>query len=113
VRGNASLSMAEALVAAGQQRRLHRHRHSEEICRIIASVRRMLLGKETPAIRRSDTICIAPGMLRYLENAGAEKLRILCCGVPPYAGEDTALLGRVTNCRTSCPAICLRHSPTW
>lgn len=93
VHGNDNQSFAEAIVAAGRGTRLHRHRRSEEIYHVTAGEGRMVLGAETFAIRRGDTICIAPGTPHRVENTGSDELRILCCCSPPYSHDDTELLG--------------------
>ena len=93
VHGNANQSFAEAIVAAGRGTQLHRHRCSEEIYHVTAGEGRMMLGEETLAIRRGDTICIPPGTPHRVENTGSEELKILCCCSPPYSDDDTELLG--------------------
>jgi mannose-6-phosphate isomerase-like protein (cupin superfamily) len=44
-------------------------------------------------VHPGDTICIPPGTPHCVENTGAEALVILCACSPPYAHEDTELLG--------------------
>ena len=93
VHGNAAQSLAEAVVAPGQTTQLHRHRASEELYHVTRGEGEMRLGDERFAVRAGDTICIPPGTPHAIRNTGAEPLAILCCSSPPYAHEDTELLG--------------------
>ena len=90
--GNHRQSVAEAIVPPGASTRLHWHQQSEEIYHITAGEGVMTLGEERFAVRRGDTICIAPGTRHCIENIGRDELRLLCCCAPAYAHEDTHLV---------------------
>jgi mannose-6-phosphate isomerase-like protein (cupin superfamily) len=92
VHGNANQSLAEAIVAAGQSTRLHRHDRSEEIYHITAGEGRMTLGADSFDVSVGDTIVIPPGTPHCIRNTGTTELRILCACAPAYAHGDTELL---------------------
>lgn len=85
-------SLAEAIVHPGQKTALHRHLQSEELYHISAGEGWMTLGEENFAVKRGDTICIAPGTPHCIENTGTSELRILCSCAPAYAHTDTEIL---------------------
>jgi len=91
--GNRAQSLAEAIVAPGQATTLHRHHRSEELYHITAGQGRMALGNKHFDVSPGDTICIPPGTPHCIENTGTGPLHILCCCAPPYAHDDTELLG--------------------
>ncbi len=84
-------SVAEALVAPGQETEAHMHRESQEIYYIIDGYGTMRLGTETPGVSAGDAILIPPGTVHNIKNTGSGALRILCICCPPYSHEDTAL----------------------
>ena len=92
--GNLSQSLAEAIVQQGQQTRLHRHHHSEELYYITKGEGRMTLGEEQFEVKAGDTICILPGTAHCIKNTGTEALHILCMCSPPYSHTDTELLAQ-------------------
>ena len=92
VQGNRNQSLAEAIIPAGKQTLLHRHRHTEELYHITAGHGVMQLGEDKFEIRIGDTVTIPPGTAHAVENYGTEPLKILCCCSPPYSHEDTELL---------------------
>lgn len=85
-------SLAEAVVAAGQRTRLHRHHSSEEFYYIVQGAGLMTLGAEQFDVRTGDTVCIPAGTVHCIENTGGMEMKILCCCAPAYAHEDTELL---------------------
>lgn len=87
-----TMSFAEATVDVGGTTLRHLHRESEEIYHIMQGTGTMRLGAAEFAIRRGDTITIAPGTPHNVTNTGGEALKILCACHPPYSDEDTALL---------------------
>ncbi len=91
--GPGAQSLAEARVAPGACTRLHRHWRSEEIYHVTAGAGRMRLGNAMFEIRPGDSIRIRPGSAHRLENPGPAPLVVLCCCAPPYAHEDTELIG--------------------
>lgn len=90
--GNASQSLAEAVVAPAATTRLHRHGHSEELYHITCGQGEMRLGEERFPVQVGDTVCIPPGTPHNIRNTGTEPLHILCSCAPPYAHDDTELL---------------------
>ena len=93
VHGNENQSLAEARIEPGTATALHRHLHSEEIYHVTQGQGMMSLGDEDFVICVGDTVCITPGTPHRVHNTGGAPLVILCCCSPPYAHEDTELLG--------------------
>ena len=93
VQGNQQQSLAEALVPVDSATLLHRHLRSEEIYHFTAGSGVMRLGDDEFRVTTGDTVCIPPGTPHALFNHGDEELRLLCCSSPPYADEDTEILG--------------------
>jgi mannose-6-phosphate isomerase-like protein (cupin superfamily) len=93
VHGNRNQSLAEAIVPMGEQTRPHRHLRSEELYHFTRGSGVMRLGESSFPVQAGDTVHIAPGTVHALANTGEEELRLLCCSAPPYADEDTELLG--------------------
>lgn len=89
-------SFAEARVPPGATTQLHRHHRSEEIYHITQGRGHMTLGSEQFDVNTGDTICIAPGTPHNIRNTGDVELKILCACAPPYAHNDTELLGEET-----------------
>ena len=92
VHGNASQSLAEALVHPGEETTLHRHRLTEELYHITEGKGLMTLGPEQFEVSVGDTVCITPGTAHCIRNVGTGPLRILCSCAPAYRHEDTELL---------------------
>jgi mannose-6-phosphate isomerase-like protein (cupin superfamily) len=86
-------SLAEAIVRPGQTTKLHRHHNSEELYHITAGQGLMTLSADSFEVEVGDTVCIPPGTPHCIANTGDEELKILCCCSPPYAHDDTELLG--------------------
>lgn len=91
VQGNRCQSLAEALVPPGGATHLHLHQQIEELYHVTAGEGEMQLGDAQFPVRAGDTICIPPGMLHAISNAGVCDLRILCMCCPPYSHDDTEL----------------------
>ena len=85
-------SLAEAVVPAGMETRMHFHKSSEEIYHITSGKGIMTLGDEQFPVTRGDTISIAPGMKHCIKNTGQDDLTILCSCSPPYSHSDTVLV---------------------
>ncbi len=85
-------SLAEAVVAPGQQTRLHRHQRSEEIYFVTRGQGRMRLGDESFELGEGEAVLIPPGTPHCIRNNGKETLHILCMCAPAYSHEDTELL---------------------
>jgi mannose-6-phosphate isomerase-like protein (cupin superfamily) len=90
--GNRAQSLAEAVVAPGQETCLHRHGRTEEIYHVTRGEGLMRLGSERFPVAVGDTVCIAPGTPHNIRNTGAGPLHILCACSPAYSHEDTELL---------------------
>lgn len=90
--GNRNQSLAEARIGTGQETRLHRHHHSEELYHITLGRGLMTLGDDTIEVEAGDTIQITPGMAHKIRNTGKDELVILCCCAPAYDHDDTELL---------------------
>jgi mannose-6-phosphate isomerase-like protein (cupin superfamily) len=93
VHGNRLQSLAEAIVPTGAATLLHRHRLTEEIYHFTSGHGRMRVGDEVFDVAPGDTVCIPPGAAHHLVNTGSSEMRLLCACSPPYAHEDTELLG--------------------
>lgn len=96
-------SLAEASLAPGQKTLLHRHHRSEEIYHVVAGSGLMTLGGAVFALRRGDSVVIAPGTPHCVENTGRAPLRILCACAPSYAHDDTEVLAPADACREAHP----------
>src|SRR3954466_11381861 len=90
--GNRAQSLAEAVVAPGQETLLHKHLRTEELYHITAGRGVMTLGDERFEVSVGDTVLIEPGTEHCIRNTGAEPLHILCSCSPAYAHDDTILL---------------------
>jgi mannose-6-phosphate isomerase-like protein (cupin superfamily) len=90
--GNRAQSLAEAIVAPGQETLLHKHLRTEELYHITAGRGLMTLGEEHFEVSVGDTVLIAPGTAHCIHNIGTEPLHILCSCSPAYAHDDTILL---------------------
>ena len=90
--GPSAMSFAEAVVDSGVTTQLHLHGNSEEIYHVTNGAGSMRLGATEFAIRRGDTIIIAPGTPHNVSNTGGEPLKILCVCHPAYSDGDTVLL---------------------
>jgi len=85
------VSVAEALVAPGQETGAHLHQRSQEIYYVLEGSGRMRVGEESMSVKAGDAVLIIPGAIHNIKNIGAGPLRILCICSPPYSHDDTAL----------------------
>lgn len=92
VHGNGLQSLAEAIVAPGQETRLHKHIQSEELYHITQGEGLMTLAHDCFIVQAGDTICIPPNTAHKIKNTGTAPLKILCCCTPAYAHTDTLLI---------------------
>ncbi len=90
--GNRAQSLAEAIVAPGQETLLHKHLRTEELYHITAGRGLMTLGEQCFEVGIGDTVLIPPGTPHCIRNLGEEPLRILCSCAPAYTHDDTELL---------------------
>src|SRR5215212_8327857 len=86
-------SLAEATLPPGGETEEHYHRASEEIYFFTHGSGRLRLGDEESEVRVGDAVVIGPGTPHKLWNTCNEPLRLLCFCSPPYAHEDTYLIG--------------------
>lgn len=84
-------SLAEATVRPGEATEEHVHPGTEEIYYLLRGRGRMRLGGEEREVAPGDGIAIPPGSRHQIRNTGKEDLVFLCCCVPAYQDEDTAL----------------------
>lgn len=87
------LSLAEATVPPGKSTLLHRHLNADEIYHVTSGSGVMVLGRERFKVLTGDSILIPRGTPHRIENTEIVPLAIICCCSPPYAHEDTELLG--------------------
>ena len=90
--GNRAQSLAEAIVAPGQETLLHKHLRTEELYHITAGHGVMTLGDERFEVGVGDTVLITPGTEHCIRNTGDAPLHILCSCSPAYSHDDTVLL---------------------
>ncbi|HZP86138.1 MAG TPA: cupin domain-containing protein [Burkholderiales bacterium] len=89
---NRNQSLAEAIIAVGQETLLHKHLRTEELYHITAGRGRMRLADNDFPVGPGDTVHIPPGTAHAVRNIGDVPLRILCCCAPPYSHDDTIVL---------------------
>jgi mannose-6-phosphate isomerase-like protein (cupin superfamily) len=87
-----SMSLAEAIVPAGEATLRHLHEAIDEIYHITSGKGLLTLGEESVEIRSGDTIYIPCETPHQVKNTGYVPLKILCICVPPYTHEKTILL---------------------
>ena len=97
VQGATRLSLAEALVRPGERTAKIYHRTVyEEAWYIVQGAGVMRLHRpgapdeEAFPIGVGDAVRIPPGHGFWVENAGPADLIFLCCGSPPWPGNDEA-----------------------
>ncbi len=86
------LSLALAVVGAGESTRRHLHRRSEEIYYVLGGRGVVHVGGEKAEVEAGDAVLIPPGTPHFAVNTGEEELVILCACSPAYSHEDTELL---------------------
>ena len=93
VHGNTGQSLAEAMIAPGQQTLLHRHRLTEEIYYVIEGDGKMTLGTRQFELNAGDTVAIPAGTYHSVFNSGTVPLVLLCACSPAYSHDDTDVAG--------------------
>jgi mannose-6-phosphate isomerase-like protein (cupin superfamily) len=95
--GATGLSVAEALVLTGERTAKVYHRTVyEEVWYIVRGAGAMHLHRpgapdeEIFPVGVGDAVLIPPGHGFWVENTGAGDLIFLCCGSPPWPGDDEA-----------------------
>ena len=89
VQGNNNQSLAQAIVAPGNETRLHYHATSEELYFIQAGRGTMRLDGEEFEVAAGDTVLIPPGAHHSIRNSGSAALTFLCCCSPAYSDSET------------------------
>jgi mannose-6-phosphate isomerase-like protein (cupin superfamily) len=87
-----NMSLAEAVIKAGQKTEYHFHKTSEEICYILEGEGLMEIEGEKEEISKDQVIVIPPGNKLRISSIGNNPLRFLCLCSPPYSDEDTVLV---------------------
>lgn len=90
--GHTSMSLAQAIVAAGTGTLLHKHITSEEIYYAVSGKGIMECGAERFILQVGDTVRILPGVPHRVEADSEAPLVLLCCCSPPYRHDDTEIL---------------------
>lgn len=96
--GATRLSLAEALVKPGERTACVSHRTIEEVWYIVRGAGRFhrLLpdgtAEQTTEVVPGDALLIPTGCRFWVENTGQADLVFLCCGTPPWPGEDEAIV---------------------
>jgi mannose-6-phosphate isomerase-like protein (cupin superfamily)/transcriptional regulator with XRE-family HTH domain len=90
--GNATQSLAEAIIPGGARTLLHKHQVTEELYHVTHGSGLMTLGGKAFRVSEGDTICILPGTPHCIEADADQDLHILCCCSPAYSHEDTEIL---------------------
>lgn len=91
IHANRLQSLAEAIIAPGQQTTMHRHIQSEEIYYIQQGSGTMFVGDESRDVVVGDSIAIPAGTFHSILNTGSDNLVVLCACSPPYAHDDTEI----------------------
>lgn len=89
--GSRQLSLAEAIIAPGQQTHRHCHLASEEIYYVLGGEGVVEVGGQPRPVGPGQAVLIPPGVEHCALCIGAEPLRLLCACSPPYQHEDTKL----------------------
>lgn len=84
-------SLAEAIVDVGRETQAHSHPHTEEFYYILRGAGLMAIEAELSTVEAGDAVCIPAGQRHQIRSTGQEPLVFLCCCVPAYTDEDTAL----------------------
>ncbi len=90
--GAGAMSLAQAIIPAGECTRLHRHVRAEEIYHVLSGSGVMDLGGRRFAVHAGDTVRIPPGVAHRVRASAEAPLTILCCCAPPYRHDDTEIL---------------------
>jgi len=90
--------MVEGLVKPGERTGCVSHRTIEELWYIIkgtGNFHRMTPdggSEETSEVAPGDALLIPTGYRFWVENTGSDDLTFLCCGTPPWPGDQEAVI---------------------
>ncbi len=87
------LSLAEATVAPGRRTYAHLHKSSEEIYYTVSGEGQLHLDNRVEPMEPGSVHLIRPGAEHWVQALTAAPLCFLCAGSPPYADDDTELVG--------------------
>ncbi len=96
--GATRLSLAEALVKPGERTACVSHKTIEEMWYIVRGVGRFHRlapdgsEEQTALVAPGDALLIPTGYRFWVENPGPDDLVFLCCGTPPWPGNDEAIV---------------------
>ena len=96
--GTARLSLAEALVKPGERTACVSHKTIEEVWFIVRGAGRFYRltpdgsEEQTALVAPGDALLIPTGYRFWVVNTGPDDLVFLCCGTPPWPGNDEAIV---------------------
>lgn len=96
--GATRLSLAEALVKPGERTACVSHKTIEEMWYIVRGTGRFHrldsegAEEQTAEVVPGDALLIPAGYRFWVENTGLDDLVFLCCGTPPWPGQDEAIV---------------------
>jgi mannose-6-phosphate isomerase-like protein (cupin superfamily) len=82
------LSVAHAIVPAGESTLPHRLKSATELYYILEGTGRMHIGAKSAVVHPGQIIVIPEKETQYLENCGTADLAFLCIVTPPWREED-------------------------
>lgn len=87
-----AMSLAEAVVNAGETTEYHYHNTSAEIYYIVEGNGMMEIEGEEQEVSKDQAIIIPRTKKHRIRNLERRPLRFLCLCTPPYDDEDTVLM---------------------
>lgn len=85
---NIDYSIAYAILKPGCCSHKHRLRRSSEVYFILEGKGTMNMDDESAAVRSGQAIFIPPLSWQYIQNTGADDLKILCIVYPRWSKDD-------------------------
>ena len=90
--GDLPLSIAHAIVPAGESTLPHRLTSATELYYILAGSGRMHIGSESAVVHPGQVIVIPQKETQYLENFTTADISFLCIVVPAWRADDEELV---------------------
>jgi len=87
--GSRNVSVAEAVIQAGESTRSHAHPLSDEIYFVLSGEGVVTLGAKSYAVEPGSCVFLPAGQVHFARCGGPQALRILCICAPPYTHEQT------------------------